>query len=215
MQGAFGFMDFIILLMVAAFIVSRFMGHNLPKEDPKDKEKLKNIVPFPEMTPTEKPKVVQKPMKKDIQGLSGVAQIQAMDPSFNEKEFLSGATSAYDMYIDAYNERDEEALDALLAPKKLDEVMDDIEALEEDGKQRLFVLEKMENVEIIDAKLHGRTAIIDVKYTALQKESVSKIGTKPSAVRSKAKEISQIWTWARNIDSDDLNWELESTSLLS
>lgn len=211
MQGSFSAMDFIILLVVAAFIISRFVSHNLPKDNKSNnKAKIANIVSFPDVKPT--PKV--KPVKVD-KNLSGLDQLKSVDKSFKEKEFLEGAQSAYFMYVEAYNARDEESLDALLAPKILDEVMDDIESLQESGKQRLYKVEEIKNAEIVDVKLHGRTAIVDVKYTVSQKESILKEGSSVSAIRSQAKEVSCIWTWARNVDSDDLNWELESTSLIS
>lgn len=214
MQTGFSFLDIVFLIVMAIFIVTRFMGHKLPKDN---KKETKNIVKFPKTTAgiKEKPVVVSKAKQADIEKLSGIEQIKSVDKDFNEKEFLSGSELAYKMYYDAINERDEETLEAMVAPRKFDELMESIETLEEEGKQRFITLDSMKSVEILDARLHGRTAIVDVKYVCLQQDSIEKLDTKKSSAKVKQKEVSTVWSWAKSIDSDDLNWELESISLLS
>tara|TARA_R110000868_G_scaffold218576_1_gene468970 strand:+ start:114898 stop:115545 length:648 start_codon:yes stop_codon:yes gene_type:complete len=215
MQTGFSFLDVIFLIVMAIFIATRFFGHKLPKDDKKLNKK--NVVKFPnsEISEVVKEQVKPKHKKVDLSKLSGLEQIKATDKSFKEKDFIAGATNAYQMYYDALNERDEKTLENMLAPRKFDEIMESIESLEEEGKQRFVDIDTFKNVEIIDARLHGRTAIIEVKYIVMQKDFIEDLDTKKSPKSLKNKEVSTVWTWARSVESDDLNWELESIALLS
>ncbi len=218
METGFSALDIVFLVVLAIFIISRFMGHQLPKDDKKNHKK---VVKFPmnvaeeieESQTKPKPKVILP--EKELKNLSGVELIKKADLHFNEKEFLSGAELAYQMYYDAINDMDEETLENMIAPRKFDEIMESIETLESEGKKRLVKIDKLSNIEILDAKLHGRTAIIDVKYTAMQTDVIEDLETKVADVKADAKEITSVWTWARSIDSDDLNWELETMALIS
>jgi len=68
---------------------------------------------------------------------------------------------------------------------------------------------------IVDSKVHGRTVILDVKYTASISSYVVDNQDKLVSGDKKSKDMEMIWTWARNVDADDLNWELTDISLVS
>ncbi|MFT7144740.1 MAG: putative lipid-binding transport protein (Tim44 family) [Alphaproteobacteria bacterium] len=213
MQTGFSFLDIVFLIVMAIFIVSRFTGNKMPKDG---KKTTKNVVKFPEKTvESVKAAPARKVSKVDMKNLSGLEQIKVVDSSFNKKDFLEGSEFAYKMYYDALNERDEETLEGMLAPRKFDEIMESVESLEEEGKQRYVAIQKIKSVEVLDARLHGRTAIIDVKYTVMQKDSIEKLNADKPSTKTKEKEVSTVWAWAKSVDSEDLNWELESISLLS
>ena len=215
MQAGFSALDIVFLILLAVFIVSRFMGNQLPKDDKKSKKVLK----FPEDVIKEVEKVQKEQKKKvslkHLEGLSGVKLIEQADKDFKKKEFLSGAELAYQMYYDAINDKDEDTLEGMVAPRHFDEIMESVETLESENKKRFVLIEKIENVEIVEAKLHGRTAIIDVKYVAQQTDVIESEDLSEDDVEKAPSEVVSIWTWARSIDSEDLNWELERITLLS
>lgn len=215
MQAGFSALDIVFLILLAVFIVSRFMGNQLPKDD----KKSKKVVKFPEDVIKEVEKVQKEQKKKvslkHLEGLSGVKLIEQADKDFKKKEFLSGAELAYQMYYDAINDKDEDTLEGMVAPRHFDEIMESVETLESENKKRFVLIEEIENVEIVEAKLHGRTAIIDVKYVAQQTDVIESEDLSEDDVEKAPSEVVSIWTWARSIDSEDLNWELERITLLS
>ena len=215
MQAGFSALDIVFLILLAVFIVSRFMGNQLPKDD----KKSKKVVKFPEDVIKEVEKVQKEQKKKvslkHLEGLSGVKLIEQADKDFKKKEFLSGAELAYQMYYDAINDKDEDTLEGMVAPRHFDEIMESVETLESENKKRFVLIEEIENVEIVEAKLHGRTAIIDVKYVAQQTDVIESEDLNEDDVEKAPSEVVSIWTWARSIDSEDLNWELERITLLS
>lgn len=201
--------DIIFLVLIGVFIYTRFFGKPMPKS--KRGKKKQNVFKFPVDD-------IEKAMRQQLQqtlaqsaakktaaqqraaaSLTGIAQIKALDPTFDKNQFLAGAKSAYTMFYDACNNRDEESLDALTAPRLFDEVIDKLEAA---GKDYQTKITSVDDVKIVDSKVHGRAILIDVKYTAKQSD-------KPKAA---AKKVEQIWTWAKPVGTEDPNWELESIS---
>ena len=169
------------------------------------------VVPFPETE--KKSSKANKPknrVPKNIDDLSGIEQVKAADSSFNKKEFTEGAKAAYFMFYEAINEVDEETLDDLTAPRVFDRFMEKVESLEAQGQKQVFDIKEIVEAEIVDARVHGQTAIIDVKYKANHVEFI--VDGEDSLVSGDdetAKEVNTVWTWARNINAEDPNWELE------
>jgi predicted lipid-binding transport protein (Tim44 family) len=215
MQTGFSFMDIVFLIILAVFIVSRFMGYNLPKDNKKTRPNKVLKFPSDSVQDVSSEKLNQKPIDKGLSHLKGVELIKKADNSFSEKEFLSGAELAYQMYYSAINEQDEETLESMMAPRKFDEIMEGIETLEAEGKKRVVLIDKIHKIEILDAKLHGLTAIIDVKYVVEQTDFIEDLSKDPKKVKQKPKKVTSVWTWAKSVGSDDLNWELETMALLS
>ena len=203
--------DIIFLILIAVFIYTRFFGKSLPKS--KRGGKKQNVFKFPvddiekamreqmQQTLAQAQAKKSAAQKRAAASLTGLAKIKAIDPTFNKNQFLEGATNAYGFFYDACNNRDEDTLDALTAPRLFDETIDKLEA----NPNAKTSVESLDDVKIVDSKVHGRTILIDVKYSAKQSD-------KPKA---KAKKVEQIWTWARAVDQEDPNWELEAISLIA
>jgi predicted lipid-binding transport protein (Tim44 family) len=214
MSGESGLIDIIIFIAVGIFIYTRFFGHTLPGGKPKRpgaKRKKKPTHLKPVKTEEAKPqpaKVV--PLKPTKTGLAGLKEI---DKNFNEKEFLNGAKQAFVMYHKAWEAEDEDTLASLLAPNLFDEVMDDLETAEAENKKPFLELDEKIEATIIDGRLNGRTEVIEVKYSAQILQDY--IGQTAKSSRKKSKAVTQVWVWARPVESDDPNWQLEAINAVS
>lgn len=220
MQAGTSFLDIIVIVLILAFVVTRFLSHNLPEETKEDRKKAKkksqNIVQFPEVEATLKPVKKKERVVKNLDDLSGVEQVKAADKSFNEKEFVDGAQYAYNMFYEAINDVDEDTLDDLTAPRLFDRFMEKVDTLEAEGKKLRIDVKEITSAEIVDAKVHGQTAIIDVKYKAQHAEYV--VDAEDNVVDGdpeKTKTVDAVWTWARNVNETDPNWELEDIAALA
>lgn len=218
MQEGLTFFDIIFLVILAAFIYTRFFGHKLPKN--KSGKKSAEILSFPKDTQGVEQKAPPKPKKpkissKKLAELEGMDQIKAVDRQFNEKEFLKGAEHAFGMYYDAYGKKDEDTLEQLLGARLFDEVMDKLDDLEKEGLTPGATCKNVESTEIVDARVSGKAMIIDVKYVAETSEFALDESGKVKQGRKTPKTQTQIWTWARPIDSDDPNWQLEKITMPS
>ncbi len=189
--------ELLFLIALGFFVFSRFFSMKLPEDQQKPEAK---IIPL---------KMPKKP-EIDIEGLEGMAQIKAADRDFNEKDFIEGATSAFELYHKAITEDDEDMLEDLLSPKLFDQYLEQAERYDEAGEQMAFAIKEV-NVEIMDARLSGRTAIIEVKYHARIAQAIldaDNVATQGNL--EDFQEVTTVWTWARSVDAEDLNWELES-----
>ena len=218
--------DIIIIIAVGLFIVSRFSKFELPnsksskrKKSPSAKRrgqsKSAQIIDL-DIPQKNKPaaKVKQTRVLKPTK--EGVAGLKEVDPNFNEKEFLQGAVNAFGNYYIAWQSADEDKLGELLSPRLFNQVVTELEEQADDNKKPFVALPKNPSdvsVEIVDARISGRTAIVDVKYNAEMLTDF--IGKTAKISKKKPKQIVQIWTWARPIESDDPSWHLEAVSLVS
>lgn len=217
--------DLLILVGFIYFIFSRFFGTKLPKDDkkkgpnaPQDKgfnrpQEAGKVVEMPR-----KPPVTVKPKKPVVSPevlakLEGAERLKAVDPTFDEKTFLSGARQGFTLYWQAVTDYDEETLDALTSPRVYDEIMDRIEPLHEEGRVLLTRIDKITSVTLAETRVSGRSAIAEVLYEAEIAQSEVKKSTKTTS--SSAKPYKAIWVWARNIDDPDPNWELEEIQPLN
>jgi predicted lipid-binding transport protein (Tim44 family) len=123
---------------------------------------------------------------------NGLLDIQLADRHFDTAKFLGGAREAYKMILDAFTRGDREALRPLLAP-------DVMAAFEEAIKTRTTPpdpLLRLLNARIVGAHLEGRQAEITVAFNAEFSYGA----------------VTDVWTFARSVDSSDPNWQLVTTA---
>ena len=143
---------------------------------------------------------------------TSLAAIMAVDPSFDPKQFLDGARTAYEMIVTAFAEGDRKALKPLLGREVYDGFAGAIGEREQRGETVEFNFVGIDKAEIVDAAQKGRSAQVTARF-------VSKL---VSATRNKAGEVvdgdpvivadvTDIWTFARDTGSRDPNWLLVAT----
>ena len=143
------------------------------------------------------------------QGLDAIA---AQDASFDPRHFLSGARGAYEMIVLAFANGDRRALRELLSPEvfeSFDAVIKDREKLEQKTETRFVSIDK---AQLVGAEARDRTAQLTVRFVS-QMISVTrdKVGTIVDGSADKVADITDVWTFARDMTSRDPNWKLVGT----
>lgn len=218
--------ELLIIVAVGYFIYHQFSKHDLPKSKKGSKRSSSSktrsrsdksrILDFPKQTASAV-KTSVKPRKqhsKDYAHLSGIAQIKAADTAFNEKDFLKGAQTAYTYYYKAWNKKDDKTLANFLGAKLLDDTIRAFNKLDEEQHSPYVEITNLDAT-IVDGRVVGRTALVDVKFTATQSDNMLNAAGKTIEPKAGAKEVTTIWTLARVIDSDDPNWSLEAINPLT
>ena len=142
----------------------------------------------------------------------GLDAIAAQDSSFDPRHFISGARSAYEMIVLAFANGDRRALRDLLSSDVYDSfeaVIKDREKHEQKTETRFVSIDK---AELVGADLRDRTAQLTVRFVS-QMVSVTrdKTGAIVDGNPDKVADITDIWTFARDITSRDPNWKLVGT----
>lgn len=146
----------------------------------------------------------------------GVRAVVAADPSFDVARFLEGAQAAYHMILEAFWKGDKATLDDLVDGDAQAAFEDAIAAREAEGltlDNRLIAIEKA----VIDsAELHGRTALIAIRFDAdIAAVTRDADGNVVAGSLSDAIETHDIWTFQRDLSSGDPNWMLVETDAVA
>jgi predicted lipid-binding transport protein (Tim44 family) len=143
---------------------------------------------------------------------SGLDAIVREDKTFDPKHFLVGARAAYEMIVTAYATGDRRQLRNLLSR----EVYDGFESAIREREQRGETVEtrfvSIDGADIISAEVRGRTEQVTVRF---QSQLVSVTRDRSGAVidgnADKVTDVTDVWTFAREITSRDPNWKLVAT----
>lgn len=166
--------------------------------------------PTPEVVPSsDRWKGFAEPGSALARGLDAVA---TLDSSFDPRHFITGARGAYEMIVLAFANGDRRALRDLLSPDVYDSfesVIKDRESHEQKTETRFVSIDK---AELVGAELRERTAQLTVRFVS-QMISVTrdKMGTIVDGNPDKVADITDIWTFARDMNSRDPNWKLVGT----
>ena len=167
------------------------------------------LAPAADVAPTDRWKDIAEPGTSLAQGLDAIA---AQDSSFDPRHFLSGARSAYEMIVLAFANGDRRALKDLLSSEVYDSfesVIRDREKHEQKTETRFVSIDK---AELVGAESRDRAAQLTVRFVS-QMISVTrdKAGTIVDGNPDKVADITDVWTFARDITSRDPNWKLVGT----
>ncbi len=143
---------------------------------------------------------------------SGLDAIAREDKSFDARHFLSGARSAYDMIVTAYAAGDRKQLKSLLGK----EVYEGFETAIKEREQRGETVETrfvaIDGADITAAERRGKSAQVTVRFRS---QLISVTRAKDGAVidgnPEKVTDVTDVWTFARDISSRDPNWKLVAT----
>lgn len=143
-----------------------------------------------------------------------LARMKTVEPSFNVGEFLSGARGAYEMILMAFERGDLADIRQFLSDEVYQSFAEVVEAREAQGLTIDATFVGVSGVDLREAEFTESTKRAEL--------TVRFIGELTSVVRDRGGEIvegdpnaiqrqSDIWTFARDMGSDDPNWQLVAT----
>ena len=142
----------------------------------------------------------------------GLRAIAAADRSFITDEFVGGSKAAYEMVVTAFAEGDRKSLRQLLSREVFDGFVGAIDQREQRGETIEFRFVGIDQADITGAERKGRTAQVTVRFlsklvSATHDQSGEVIDGDPIHVS----DVTDIWTFARDVSSRDPNWKLVAT----
>jgi predicted lipid-binding transport protein (Tim44 family) len=142
----------------------------------------------------------------------GLERIAAADPSFSPRSFLEGARIAYEMIVSAFAEGDKKALKPLLSRDVFDGFSAAIDTRQKNGETQESKFVGIDNSEIVTAELSGKKASVTVRFFAdLISATRNRTGEVIDGDASRVRQITDVWTFERDVSSRDPNWRLVST----
>ena len=142
----------------------------------------------------------------------GLRAVAAQDKGFDPQHFLTGARTAYEMIVTAFADGDRQTLKNLLSKEVYDGFETAIRERENQGQRAETRFVSIDTCEIIGAELRGKTAQITLRFVS-QLISVTRDRTDKvvDGNPDKVTEVTDVWTFARDVSSRDPNWKLVAT----
>jgi predicted lipid-binding transport protein (Tim44 family) len=143
---------------------------------------------------------------------AGLDAIVREDKEFDTKHFISGARSAYEMIVTAFASGDRRTLKNLLSR----EVYEGFETAIRDRETRGETVDtrfvSIAAADISNAEVRGRTMQVTVRFISqLISVTRDKSGAVIDGNPDKVSDVTDVWTFARDINSGDPNWKLVAT----
>ena len=229
MGEGFQFIDIVLFAMIAAFLILRLRSvlgrhrdHGRPEDgvrSSRSPQRDDNVISLPEQAETT-PAVDDRldepePSPKETPIDAGFTQIQIAAPDFDRTEFLEGARTAFELIIQAFAEGDRELLKSLLSEGVYANFLSAITSREDASEKLENTLIRIASAEPIEAYMDGASAHVTIKIVSEQINVTRDAkGEVVDGDPDHVSEITDIWTFARDTQTSDPNWELVATRSL-
>ena len=187
---------------------------------PKPALKLVQTTPAPDTAPqnTAEPEGELDPARWKGIAEPGTPLAEALDallaaePDFDARHFVSGARAAYEAIVVAFAAGDRNTLRDLLSRDVFESFVAAIAEREKRGETVETTFVGIEKADIKQVQLRGKTAQITVQFLSkLITATRDAAGTVTDGVADKVVDVTDIWTFARELGSRDPAWKLIAT----
>ncbi len=142
----------------------------------------------------------------------GLDAIARDDKSFDPKHFVAGARAAYEMIVTAFAEGDRRTLKNLLAREVYEGFEGAIGEREKRGETTETKFVSIDKADVINAELRARSAQITIRFVSqLISVTRDRNGNVIDGNAEKVTDVTDVWTFARDVGSRDPNWKLVAT----
>jgi predicted lipid-binding transport protein (Tim44 family) len=143
-------------------------------------------------------------------------EIAKADPAFDPEAFIRGAKAAYEMIVTAFAEGNRKLLKDLLSRDVYDGFVGAVSDRESRGEQTDQSFVGIDKADILESEVKGGIASVTVRFVSqLISATRDKAGAIISGDTQRIKEVTDIWTFSRDVSSAKAlanpNWRLVAT----
>jgi predicted lipid-binding transport protein (Tim44 family) len=209
--------DLILFGMIAAFLVLRLRsilgrrtGYERPTQ-PVQPQPVPRAAPGPVIDGRAEPASPSAPQTvPDAASPVGqaLARMRETDVNFDPARFLAGVDQAFRMIVGAFAQGDRVTLRSLLADDTYKAFEGAITAREAANETQVSEIRAIQQLAIEAAELKGRSGLITVRIVSDQVSYSHDAAGKPVAGADAVTEITDIWTFERDLAAQDPTWRL-------
>ena len=207
------FLDILIFAVIAVLLVLRLrsvLGQRTGYEQPQDKSGANRFQNGKnDNEPIRLHPENDGPVLAAEQGLDA---LRRMDRSFSEKQFLQGASMAFDMVLTAYAEGDLTQLKRLLGYDLLQSFTESVQERNKAAESLSITLDDIKEASILNITVREKIASITVHFHSVQTRIARDAdGAELIEGESGPSDYTDIWTFERDLSLSDPNWKLVET----
>src|SRR5271154_6221614 len=144
--------------------------------------------------------------------VAGLDAIVAAEPNFDAKHFITGARAAYEMIVTTFAEGDRRQLRSLLSREVFDGFDTAISERENRGETAETRFVSIDGSTITAAELRNRTAQITIRFVSkLISSGRHRNGAVIDGNAENGTDVTDFWTFARDVSTRDPNWKVFAT----
>jgi predicted lipid-binding transport protein (Tim44 family) len=218
MGASSGFpIDLILFGMIAAFLVLRLRSilgrrtgfeRQAPPPQPAGQPATGPVIEgHAETTVATATRTVPEPASETGQALQ---RMQSVDRTFDPARFLDGAEKAFRIIVAAFASGDRVTLRGLLADETYNGFEQAIAGREAAGQSQVSTIHSVHSATIEAADLRGSVASVTVKFVSDQTNLTQDKDGHPVVGTDAVTEITDIWTFERDLANRDPVWRLVS-----
>jgi len=143
---------------------------------------------------------------------AGIDAIIRQEPSFDPRDFVAGAKSAYETIVTAFARGDRKTLKGLLAKEVYEGFEQAITDREKRGEKAESNFVSLDKADLAAVEVKGKTAQVTIAFVS-QLISVTRDaqGAVVDGSADQVAVVNDIWTFSRQLGSRDPNWLLVAT----
>jgi predicted lipid-binding transport protein (Tim44 family) len=211
--------DLILFGMIAAFLVLRLRsilgkrtGFERQAPPPMPQQPMRKQAPpiiegRAEAVPAAAPQAVPPAASPTGQAL---ARMREIDRGFDPAHFLAGAEQAFRMIVAAFASGDRVGLRALLSDETYKAFEEAIAAREKAGETQISEIKSIQQLAIEDATVRGTVGLVTARIVSDQISYTHDKDGRPVAGTDAVTEITDLWTFERDLTQSDPTWRLVS-----
>lgn len=210
-------LEIIVLLAIVTYIIIKYITiinkDNNQRNEKLTEERVSQIFNYIVKEAEKKGLKIEEETTENKEEINETEQTLNKIPNFNKEKFLSSAKKAFELILSSFSKGDTETLEKLVSKnvaKKFQEILNKRQA---EGITAETDLISFDSAEITEAKItKNDLARITVKFIS---EQVNLLKNKDGEViegdDKYIQNITDVWTFERNITSTNPNWLLTST----
>jgi len=213
--------DILVYVIIAAILLGRLWAVLGTRND-NDTPRPNPFTPRPPVKEeAEMPSVAQQlatisrllPMGPPPASLAGgLAQIEAIDKTFNEKQFLTEARTTFTKIVETYASGDLSSITSLLAPDLLNHFQSAADARKAEGQSAQSKVVRISDAEPIEARAESSQGFITVKFTSDQENILrDQSGAVIGGTEGRAETVTDIWVFGCDTTKLDAKWIVVET----
>jgi predicted lipid-binding transport protein (Tim44 family) len=205
----------IIFIALSAFIAYRLysvLGTRTGEERQRDVEGLQRA--RTREAREEAPAIPDEPLPaKPLPPVSAAAEpLRAADPAFDERGFVEGAKGAYEMIVEAFASGDLKSVRRYIAGPVYEAFKSAVGARESAGSRADLKFVGVEQAKIVSSRVEDAEASASVEFLSNQvRATYDRDGKLVDGDPNRIDLVKDLWTFSRQLSSNDPNWTLVAT----
>jgi predicted lipid-binding transport protein (Tim44 family) len=139
-----------------------------------------------------------------------LARMREIDRGFDPARFLAGAEQAFRMIVAAFASGDRVGLRALLSDETYKAFEEAIAAREKAGETQISEIKSIQQLAIENADIRGTVGAVTARIVSDQISYTKDRDGRPVAGTDAVTEITDLWTFERDLTQRDPTWRLVS-----